>query len=140
MKYDSKEIKKDNNLIFDLKNDITFKRVFLNSNNAAYLKYIADKITNKKIVEKYSLINAEIPNIKEKKKSSYCDIVIKSGNYEYIIEMNGSTHYSDLTYYKNHHYLLKEHSSRNYNENTYGKNNYTILSGICQFNACRYSI
>ena len=126
-KYTTTQILEDDNLIFDLTNDTTFKRVFLNKDNSYYLKNIIDILFNLNSNENYILLNTEIPN--NKSKSSYSDLILKCGKYEYIVEMNGSP-YSDLTFYKNHHYLLKEHSRRNYKGNIYGKNNYTILINI----------
>ena len=126
-KYETQQILDNDNLIFDLTNDTTFKRVFLNNNNSKYLNSIIEKMFSLNIKENYKLLNTEIPN--SKSKSSYSDIILKRGSYEYIVEMNGSP-YSNIAFYKNHHYLLKEHTRRNYKGNKYGINNHTILVNI----------
>ena len=125
-KYTTEEILENDNLIFNLTSDISFKKVFLNENNSKYLNIIIETLFNL-YSSNYILLNTEIPN--NNSKSSYSDIILKRGKYEYIIEMNGSP-YSNLAFYKNHHYLLKEHSRRNYKKNKYGIKNHTILINI----------
>ena len=126
MHYSIKEILSNDNLIFDLKYDISYKRVFLNNNNLKYFSLIINKLEGKINTSNSILLNTEIPN--SKSKSSNTDLIIKNNNHEYIIEMN--KRYSKLLFYKNIHYLLKEHSRRNYRKNFYGLKNYTILVNI----------
>ena len=126
MHYSIKEILSNDNLIFDLKYDISYKRVFLNNNNLKYFSLIINKLEGKINTSNSILLNTEIPN--SKSKSSNTDLIIKNKNHEYIIEMN--KRYSKLLFYKNIHYLLKEHSRRNYRKNFYGLKNYTILVNI----------
>ena len=122
------KIIQNNNLIFDLKNDIFFKKIFLDEINIDYLKLLISKVLDIKYNNNLRLANSEIPNDEINKKSSYADIVLKDNNIEYIVEMNSG--YSKHLYYKNYHYLFEEHTKRSYNKNDYGKSNYTVLINI----------
>jgi len=129
--YKLKEILGDSNLLFDLKYDYVFKKIFLDYNNKDYLVLIISKLLNIEYdkLDKYLCFgNIEIPSNKLNNKSSYMDLVCKYSNKNIIIEMNNFK--TNRIINKNYYYLFKQHLSRSNNKNSYGKNRETILINI----------
>ena len=135
MKYDIEQIKANDNLIFDLKKDIIFKKVFLDEKNINYLKSLLSLILKTTYNINLKLANIEIPNDRIDKKVSVADLILKDKELEYIIEMNYN--YSKSLYYKNIHYLLKEHTKRSHKNNRYGMDNNTILINIDNYDVLK---
>jgi len=123
------EILNNDNLIFDLKSDCIYKKVFLNESNKSYLNLLISLILNinyKDLCNNSYLSNNEIPA--NNKRSSFADLILKYRNKNIIIEMNKNK--TNAIIEKNNLYLLKQHTLRSNNKNKYGKYNDTILINI----------
>jgi len=130
------EVLNDNNLIFNLRLDTIFKKVFLNSNSKPYLCSLisqAYNISYEDLMEEAILINGELPSKNIEMKSINTDIVVRFRNKDFIIEMN--YHEKDYTIEKNNSYLFNLHTSKIFNKNKYGKNIYTYLLNIDDYDA-----
>ena len=132
--YSSREILRDDNLIFDLKTDIAFKNLFLNINNFSYLEEVFSILLGRNICN-LKLCNSEIPTNKLKTKSIQSDLVFKYDDEEIIVEMNKFK--TNNLVYKNNSYLLKEHAKKLCGKNCYGKRIKTILINFDNFDVLK---
>lgn len=132
--YSSREILRDDNLIFDLKTDIAFKNLFLNINNFSYLEEVFSILLGRNICN-LKLCNSEIPTNKLKTKSIQSDLVFKYDDEEIIVEMNKFK--TNNLVYKNNSYLLKEHAKKLCGKNCYGKRVKTILVNFDNFDVLK---
>lgn len=132
--YSSREILRDDNLIFDLKTDISFKNLFLNINNYNYLEELFSMLLGRNICN-LKLCNSEIPSNKFDAKSIQSDLVFKSDEEEIIVEMNKFK--TNNLVYKNNSYLLKEHAKKLCGKNCYGKRVKTILINFDNFDVLK---
>jgi len=126
------EIKNNNNLMLNLKNDIIFKNCFLNYNCKPYLIKLINLLFNlnyKNIIIK----NNELASGKIKDKSSFTDLICSNGNVDFIIEMNNYKGNSILE--KNMGYLFRQHIRKINRKDNYGRNKYTYLINIDNFDA-----
>ena len=131
IRYDTEKILNDNNLIFDIKSDITFKNIFFSKYGINYMKQILNKLFKIDINQDLIIKNNEINNKKNNVKSSFTDLRLQYDNIEFIIEMNKFN--TSFLLYKNYYYLLKLHSDKCYRQNEYGKNIYTYLINVDNF-------
>ena len=126
------EIKNNDNLMLNLKNDIIFKNCFLDYDCKPYLIKLINLIFNfnyKNIIIK----NNELASGKIKDKSSFTDLICSNGNIDFIIEMNNNK--SNTILEKNMGYLFRQHIRKINKKNNYGKNKYTYLINIDNFDA-----
>ena len=129
--YKLQEIISNDNLLFNLRLDIIFKKVFLRNNSINYLCLLISyifKINYDSLIKESILINTEIPSKNIEIRSSNSDIVLRYRNIDFIIEMN--YHIKNYTVEKNNSYLFNLHVSKIFNANSYGKNVYTYLLNI----------
>ena len=127
------EVLKNDNLIFNLKNDNIFKLIFLSKEAKKYLVLLIHVILGYSYEDLENNIyfgNIEFPN-NINNKSSYSDLVCKYKKTDIIIEMNNENSKKLLN--KNYHYLFKQHTRKSNNKNNYGENNKTILINIDNF-------
>lgn len=125
------DILKNNNLIFNLKNDWTFKNVFLNEVSLDYLCYFFSYILGYDYFDLKSnliIVNGEIPSKVLGHNNGHSDIIFKYKKIYIILEMNGSN--KNIHIDKNYWYLFLEHSSRLSNKNNYSQDIKTILINI----------
>lgn len=126
--YKLNEILKNDNLLFDLKYDCTFKRVFLNDTNLDYIILLLNKLlkySRLDLTKNLRIANSELTSNKSYNRSNYADLVCKYKNSDIIFEMNNI--YTSIIMFKNNYYLFKQHTSRSNNKNKYGKYNKTFL-------------
>jgi len=126
------QIKNDDNLMLNLKNDIIFKNCFLDYECKPYLIKLINLIFNfnyKNIIIK----NNELASGSVSNKSSFTDLICSNENIDFIIEMNNSKSNSILE--KNMGYLFRQHIRKINKMNNYGKNKFTYLINIDNFDA-----
>lgn len=126
------QIKTNDNLMLNLKNDIIFKNCFLSYEGKRYLIKLINLIFNfnyKNIIIK----NNELASGGIKDKSSFTDLICSNDNVDFIIEMNNNKSNSILE--KNMGYLFRQHIRKINKKNNYGKNKYTYLINIDNFDA-----
>ena len=125
------EIVNSKNLLFNLKNDWTFKNVFLNKISFNYVCYVFSvlfKFNYNDLLENLRIISGEIPSGISRNNNAYTDIMFEYKNIRIILEMNYSNKKVHIN--KNYYYLFLEHSSRLNNKNNYDENLKTILINI----------
>ena len=125
------EIVNSKNLLFNLKNDWTFKNVFLNKISFNYICYVFSvlfKFNYNDLLENLRIISGEIPSGISGNNNAYTDIMFEYKNIRIILEMNYSNKKVHIN--KNYYYLFLEHSSRLNNKNNYDENLKTILVNI----------
>jgi len=126
------QIKNNDNLMLNLKNDIIFKNCFLDYNCKPYLIKFINLLFNinyKDIIIK----NNELASGSIKDKSSFTDLICSNGNIDFIIEMNNNKSNSILE--KNMGYMFRQHIRKINKKNNYGRNKYTYLINIDNFDA-----
>ena len=90
IKKETIEILKDDNKIFDIKNDVAFKTVFLSKEGKGLLCEILSellKIDYNYVYENIEIINGNVPSLDIKRIKSQTDIVCLVENNQFIVEM-----------------------------------------------------
>ena len=134
MKKETLRILNDDNLIFDIKNDVAFKTVFLSKEGRGLLCEILSellKIDYNYLYENMNIINGSVPSIDITRVKSITDIVCVVENNQFIVEMNNR--YYEKSVYKNGYYLFSNYSNKAHNDNEYGKGLNTYLINIDNF-------
>ena len=127
--YTYEDIINNTNLIFDLKQDIIFRNVFLNECSHDYVCRLFNCLLGYDLEDLKN--NIKIVNNEHSSDSVHGNIIRSDIIYEYkdvyiIFEMNMSD--KEFHINKNYQYLFKQHSSRLNNKNKYEKK--TILINI----------
>ena len=138
MKKETVEILKDKNRIFDIKNDIAFKTVFLSKEGKGLLCEILSellKIDYYYVYENIEIINGNVPSLDIKRVKSQTDIICLVENNQFIVEMNNR--YYEKSIYKNGYYLFSNYVEKANNQNEYGKNLNTYLINIDNFDVIK---
>ena len=131
MYYTLDDIKNNNNLILNLKNDNIFKNIFLNDKCKPYLCLLLSKVCNlnyDSLLNELRIINNELPSNEVNRKGCFTDLIMHYKNTDYIIEMNGFK--LSHTLHKNYRYVFKQHIRGLSKKNKYGINKYTYLISI----------
>ena len=138
MKKETLEIIKDKNRIFDLKNDIAFKTVFLSKEGKGLLCEILSellKIDYNYVYENIEILNGNVPSLDINRVKSQTDIICLVENNQFIVEMNNR--YYEKSIYKNGYYLFSNYVDKATNENEYGKYLNTYLINIDNFDVIK---
>ena len=127
--YTYEDIINNTNLIFDLKQDIIFRNVFLNECSHDYVCRLFNCLLGYDLEDLKN--NLRLVNNEHSSNSVHGNIIRSDIIYEYrdvyiIFEMNMSD--KEFHINKNYQYLFKQHSSRLNNKNKYKKK--TILINI----------
>ena len=132
--YKYEDIINNKNLLFDLKNDLIFRNVFLNKCSYDYICKLLHYLLGYDLNDLKN--NLKIVNNEYASNSAYSEITRSDIIYQYkdiyiILEMNMSNKEYHIN--KNYHYLFKQHCSRLNNKNKY--KNKTILINVDNYDA-----
>ena len=123
------DIINNKNLLFDIKNDLIFRNVFLNKCSLNYvcklLYYLLGYDLND-LKNNLKIVNNEHPSNSVFNNINRSDVIYEYKDIYIIFEMNSSNMKHHIN--KNYYYLFKQHSSRLNNKNNYNKK--TILINI----------
>ena len=123
------DIINNKNLLFDIKNDLIFRNVFLNKCSLNYvcklLYYLLGYDLND-LKNNLKIVNNEHPSNSVFNNINRSDVIYEYKDIYIIFEMNSNNMKHHIN--KNYYYLFKQHSSRLNNKNNYNKK--TILINI----------
>ena len=123
------DIINNKNLLFDIKNDLIFRNVFLNKYSLNYvcklLYYLLGYDLND-LKNNLKIVNNEHPSNSVFNNINRSDVIYEYKDIYIIFEMNSNNMKHHIN--KNYYYLFKQHSSRLNNKNNYNKK--TILINI----------
>ena len=123
------DIINNKNLLFDIKNDLIFRNVFLNKCSLNYicklLHYLLGYDLND-LKNNLKIVNNEHPSNSVFNNINRSDVIYEYKDIYIIFEMNSNNMKHHIN--KNYYYLFKQHSSRLNNKNNYNKK--TILINI----------
>ena len=123
------DIINNKNLLFDIKNDLIFRNVFLNKCSLNYvcklLHYLLGYDLND-LKNNLKIVNNEHPSNSVFNNLNRSDVIYEYKDIYIIFEMNSNNMKHHIN--KNYYYLFKQHSSRLNNKNNYNKK--TILINI----------
>ena len=123
------DIINNKNLLFDIKNDLIFRNVFLNKCSLNYvcklLHYLLGYDLND-LKNNLKIVNNEHPSNSAFSSINRSDVIYEYKDIYIIFEMNSNNMKHHIN--KNYYYLFKQHSSRLNNKNNYNKK--TILINI----------
>lgn len=114
------DIINDKNLLFDIKNDLIFRNVFLNKCSFNYICKLLHYLLGydlKDLKSNLKLVNNEHPSDSAFSSINRSDIIYDYKGTYIIFEMNFTNKKHHI--YKNYYYLFKQHSSRLNNKNNY---------------------
>ena len=123
------DIINNKNLLFDIKNDLIFRNVFLNKCSLNYvckLLYYLLGFDLNDLKNNLKIVNNEHPSNSVFNNINRSDVIYEYKDIYIIFEMNSNNMKHHIN--KNYYYLFKQHSSRLNNKNNYNKK--TILINI----------
>ena len=138
MEKETINILKNKNELFDLKNDIAFKTVFLSNEGKGLLCEILSELLRVDyyyIYENIEIINGNVPSLDISRAKSQTDIICIVENNQFIVEMNNQ--YYEKSIYKNGYYLFSNYVNKAKNNNEYGRYLNTYLINIDNYDVLK---